>query len=114
MPLFQKPKKELAKEVKSVHKQEDGVYYAVCATGSSSQDSLLSWIRLLQKENPNLGKIPVLFKLKSPSGGEQEELLQVSQEYEQISSEKKDEELKLLNQRQKIDIKHEHPLQKDK
>lgn len=31
------------------HEQEDGVYYAICATGTSSKDSLLSWIRCLQK-----------------------------------------------------------------
>lgn len=95
-PLFAKPRKELAKEVKSVHKQEDGVYYAVCATGSSSQDSLLSWIRLLQKENPHIGEIPVLFKLKSPSGAEQEEPLHIPPEYQQITSDKKDKKTEVV------------------
>lgn len=49
----------------TIHEQEDGVYYAMCATGTSSKDSLLSWIRCLQKTNPILEKVPVIFKLKS-------------------------------------------------
>ena len=32
----------------SVHEQEDGTILAVCATGSSSRDSLLSWVRKLE------------------------------------------------------------------
>ncbi|KAJ6635006.1 Evolutionarily conserved signaling intermediate in Toll pathway, mitochondrial [Pseudolycoriella hygida] len=51
---------------RSVHEQRDGVIYAVCATGTSTKDSLLSWIRLLEKNgNPCLGQIPVLFKFRS-------------------------------------------------
>lgn len=49
----------------TVHEQDDGTYYAMCATGISSKDSLLSWIRCLQKANPILEKIPITFKLKS-------------------------------------------------
>lgn len=52
----------------TVHEQEDGTILAVCATGTSSRDSLLSWIRSLEKENSALAKIPVLFTLKSPLG----------------------------------------------
>lgn len=95
-PLFSKPRKELAKEVMSIHKQEDGVYYAVCATGTSSRDSLLSWIRLLEKENPQIGELPVLFTLKSPSGGEQEEVLQIPSDYEQTTSETEDKKTEQL------------------
>lgn len=52
---------------KSVHEQDDGVIYAICCTGSSTKDSLLSWVRLLQKDgNPNLEHLAVLFKFKSP------------------------------------------------
>ena len=32
----------------SVHEQEDGTILAVCATGSSSMDFLLSWVRKLE------------------------------------------------------------------
>ncbi|XP_076756357.1 evolutionarily conserved signaling intermediate in Toll pathway, mitochondrial [Xylocopa sonorina] len=49
----------------TVHEQDDGVYYAMCATGTCSKDSLLSWIRCLQKTNPILEKIPITFKLSS-------------------------------------------------
>ena len=36
--------------------------------GTSSRDSTLSWIRLLQKENPVLAEIPILFEQSSPIG----------------------------------------------
>ncbi|XP_015180111.1 PREDICTED: evolutionarily conserved signaling intermediate in Toll pathway, mitochondrial [Polistes dominula] len=49
----------------TVHDQDDGVYFAVCATGTSSKDSAVSWIRFLQKDNPILEKIPILIKLSS-------------------------------------------------
>lgn len=53
----------------TVHEQEDGTILAVCATGSSSQDSLLSWIRHLEADgNQALADIPILFTLKSPAG----------------------------------------------
>lgn len=62
-------KPPVAKHVKvipSVHEQEDGVIFSVCATGTSSKDSLLSWIRHLEKDGfPNLGQVPVVFMLKS-------------------------------------------------
>lgn len=49
----------------TVHDQDDGVYFAVCATGTSNKDSAVSWIRFLQKDNPILEKIPILIKLSS-------------------------------------------------
>jgi len=52
----------------TVHEQEDGTIYAVCATGTSSRESLLSWIRFLEKENPVLKNLAVLFTLQSPLG----------------------------------------------
>uniref|UniRef100_A0A1Y1MVW3 Evolutionarily conserved signaling intermediate in Toll pathway, mitochondrial n=1 Tax=Photinus pyralis TaxID=7054 RepID=A0A1Y1MVW3_PHOPY len=60
------PKQDIV-PVPSVHEQEDGVIFAVCVTGTSGRDSLLSWIRHLEKNgNPNLASIPVVFTLKSP------------------------------------------------
>jgi len=50
------------------HEQEDGSIIAVAATGTSSRDSLLSWIRFLQRDNPDLENIPILFTLHSPLG----------------------------------------------
>lgn len=52
---------------RSIHQQDDGTIYAICATGTSTKDSLLSWIRFLEKNgNPNLAHIPVLFKFRVP------------------------------------------------
>lgn len=51
----------------SVHQQEDATIFAVCATGSSSRDSLLSWLRILQRVNPVLQDLPVVFTLKAPT-----------------------------------------------
>lgn len=50
----------------SVHEQEDGTVLAMCITGTSSKDSLASWIRFLEKKNPKLSEIPVLFLLRTP------------------------------------------------
>ena len=52
----------------SVHEQEDGTILAVAATGTSSRDSLLSWIRVLEQTNPNIANMAVLFTLTSPLG----------------------------------------------
>lgn len=52
---------------RSIHQQDDGTIYSICATGTSTKDSLLSWIRCLEKnDNPSLGHIPVLFKFRAP------------------------------------------------
>ncbi len=51
---------------RSVHEQRDGTVYAICATGTSTKDSLLSWIRLLEQNgNACLAELPVLFKFRS-------------------------------------------------
>lgn len=50
----------------SVHEQGDGVIFGVCATGTSSKDSLLSWIRHLEKDgNSVLANVPIVFTLKT-------------------------------------------------
>lgn len=55
------------KPKRSIHQQDDGTIYAICATGTSTKDSLLSWIRLLETNgNANLAHIPVLFKFSKP------------------------------------------------
>jgi hypothetical protein len=55
--------------IPTVHEQDDGVILGVCATGTSSRDSVVSWIRFLEEENKRLGRdISVLFTLKSPIG----------------------------------------------
>lgn len=63
---FSKPKSKVALK-RTVHEQDDGIIYAICCTGVSTKDSLLSWVRLLEKDgNPNLANLAVLFKFKSP------------------------------------------------
>jgi len=41
--------------------QVDGSILACCATGTSTRDTLLSWIRFLQRENPGTNLINVFF-----------------------------------------------------
>ncbi|KAG8235534.1 hypothetical protein J437_LFUL013496 [Ladona fulva] len=65
---FEEPVNSAVRLAPSVHEQEEGTVLAMCATGTSSRDSLLSWIRLLQEANPRLSVIPVLFSLRSPFG----------------------------------------------
>lgn len=68
VPLFgfAKPKNTKLMVRKSVHEQDDGTVFGVCCTGTSTKDSLLSWIRLLEKDgNPNLENLVVLFKFRS-------------------------------------------------
>ncbi|UYV64092.1 ECSIT [Cordylochernes scorpioides] len=50
----------------TIHEQDDGVVLALCATGNSSQESLLTWIRLLQKSNPCMSKMVIAFNFKIP------------------------------------------------
>ncbi|XP_067619618.1 evolutionarily conserved signaling intermediate in Toll pathway, mitochondrial [Eurosta solidaginis] len=62
---LQRPKTQPT-NLRSVHQQEDGTIFAICATGTSTKDSLLSWIRLLEANgNPTLGEVPVLFRFTS-------------------------------------------------
>lgn len=48
----------------TVHEQIDETIFACCATATSSKDSLLSWVRCLEKEVPNIGNLQILFTLK--------------------------------------------------
>lgn len=75
VPIFSlgkvKQKKNKVAIIRSVHEQKDGTIYAICCTGAPSKDSLLSWIRLLEKNgNPCLQDLLVLFKFISPTDRE--------------------------------------------
>ncbi|KAH8360192.1 hypothetical protein KR093_011281 [Drosophila rubida] len=62
-------------KVRSVHQQDDGTIFAICATGTSTKDSLLSWIRLLELHGfAEFGQIPVLFRFKSTVPAKAEEI----------------------------------------
>ncbi|KAG8040711.1 hypothetical protein G9C98_002707 [Cotesia typhae] len=62
--LWKKSKQALALH-RSIHEQDEQTILGICATGTSTKDSLLSWIRCLQPRNPALEKIPILFKFTS-------------------------------------------------
>ena len=52
--------------VPSVHEQDDGTILGMCITGSSSKESVASWINFLQTDNPNLRRVPIIFTIRSP------------------------------------------------
>lgn len=52
MPFFDGPLKENSNKLikkRTVHEQEDGTILGVAATGTSSKNSLLSWVGNFQK-----------------------------------------------------------------
>lgn len=53
----------------NVHQQDDGTILGMCITETSTKDSLISWIRCLQEDNPSLDKIPIVFALKQAEEG---------------------------------------------
>ena len=61
---YHKSKETSLNAVPSVHAQEDGIILSIVATGTSSQESLLTYIRMLQKDNPRLKSIPVIISNK--------------------------------------------------
>lgn len=65
--IYGRPKNKALMEQKSIHEQDDGINLGICATGTSSRDSLLSWIRTLERTNPNLAHMQVIFTLKAPT-----------------------------------------------
>uniref|UniRef100_A0A8C5QGG2 Evolutionarily conserved signaling intermediate in Toll pathway, mitochondrial n=1 Tax=Leptobrachium leishanense TaxID=445787 RepID=A0A8C5QGG2_9ANUR len=62
-----------------VDEVEEGPVFAMCMTSSGDERTLGRWIRGLQKANPILGQVPVLFRLSSSP---QELTPQVVTEYE--------------------------------
>jgi evolutionarily conserved signaling intermediate in Toll pathway len=48
----------------SIHQQPDGTVLGLCATGTQSKESLVTWVSLLERRSPALAKIPVLFRLR--------------------------------------------------
>ncbi|KAG5676583.1 hypothetical protein PVAND_006406 [Polypedilum vanderplanki] len=71
VPIFSlgqvKPKSNKLAIMRSVHEQKDGTVYAICCIGQHTKDTLLSWLRLLEKNgNPCLENLIVLFKLATP------------------------------------------------
>lgn len=66
MQFFGKPIKEKLEEINSINQVGDGHILGMAITGTSSHDSVLSWLKLMQQRNPNLKNINIVFKLKRP------------------------------------------------
>lgn len=54
----------------TIHEQPDGTILGLTITGSGSKESLAYWLMFLQKQNPKLTDIPVVFRIVSATGGE--------------------------------------------
>ena len=67
--MFDKESPREVVPMPSVHEQEDGTILAMCVSGTSSKDSLASWIKFLERDNPQLATIPVVFRLRTPETG---------------------------------------------
>lgn len=67
MKFYGKPIKEKLEEIREIHHLDDCYVLALGITGTSSHDSVLSWLKLLQKRNPNLNNLNVVFKLQRPT-----------------------------------------------
>lgn len=58
---------EKLKEPEERYRVDDGYILAIGMTGTSSNDSIASWLKHMQKRIPNLAKLNVVFKLNEPS-----------------------------------------------
>lgn len=67
MSFYGKPLEEKLKEIEEVHHVDNCYILATGITGTSSHDSVLSWLKLLQRRNPHLKNLNVVFKLKRPT-----------------------------------------------
>lgn len=67
MSFYGKPLQEKLKEIEGVHHVDNCYILATGITGTSSHDSILSWLKLLQRRNPNLRNLNVVLKLKRPT-----------------------------------------------
>jgi hypothetical protein len=50
----------------SKHEQEDGTILAMCVLAAGAQrPALLAWIKWLERHNPRLAQVPVLFRIEA-------------------------------------------------
>lgn len=59
--FYGKPIQEMYEALRDKHYTDGSYILAIAATGTSSQDSLLSWLKVLQQRNPKLSKLNVVF-----------------------------------------------------
>jgi len=63
MKFYGKPIREKLAEAEEKHYADNAYILSICMTGTSSQDSLSSWLKFLQQRNPKLNKLNVIFKM---------------------------------------------------
>lgn len=51
---------------RSLHEQDDGTVLAMAVTGARTKDSLVTWVRCLQRANPSLHHVPIVFRIRTP------------------------------------------------
>lgn len=61
--FYGRPIREKIKELEDEYYMDGGYLLSTAISGTSSQDSLLSWMKLLQERNPNLNKLSVVFRM---------------------------------------------------
>lgn len=89
VPFFDAPTADDMIPDFSVHEQREGIIYAIAATGTSSDQSLLSWVRILEKNgNERLKDVPIIFRTLSSDGEERIELQLESGEKKESANEK--------------------------
>lgn len=54
---------------RSVHEGEEDVILGVGSSGTSSPDSMLSWVRALSSRSPALSRLRILFRLSPSTNG---------------------------------------------
>lgn len=65
--FFGKPLQEKLQEPEMAHYVDGSYILAIGITGTSSHDSLLSWLKILQERNPNLKQLNVVFDINRPT-----------------------------------------------
>lgn len=70
MGFYGRPIKDKLDERYEKHYADGSYILGIGLTGTSSQDSLSSWLKLLQQRNPKLNKLSVLFRLENPNSKE--------------------------------------------
>ena len=63
-PFNQDSKETTQRPEISVHEQADGTIYAICATGTGTKNSILTWTKVLEKSNPCLKSHAIVYRLK--------------------------------------------------
>ncbi|GFR74328.1 evolutionarily conserved signaling intermediate in Toll pathway, mitochondrial [Elysia marginata] len=63
--FFEDEKSSELRPILSVHEQDDSTILALSITGTNSKASAMSWVRCLERNNPKLARIPILFKIQT-------------------------------------------------